>query len=93
MQISGALTAVGDAGAVEAAVIAAGMNITGGAAADEFFYFAADNGTATGIYRVATANANMADDVLNAANEFAVTLIGTIDVADAGTLVAANFAS
>jgi len=92
-QISGALTDVGDAGAVEASIIAAGIVITGGSAADEYFYYVADNGTATGIYRVATASANMAGNTPDAANEIAVTLIATIDVADSSTLVAANFAS
>jgi hypothetical protein len=92
-QISGALTDTGDAGAVEASIIAAGIIITGASAADEFFYYVADNGTATGIYRVATDNTAMADDTLNAAAEMSVTLIGTIDVADSSTLVSANFAS
>ena len=92
-QIVGALTSVGDAGPVEASIIAAAMNITGANIADEFFYYAADNGTATGIYRVVTASANMADLIPNASNEMAVTLIATLDVADSSTLVAANFAT
>jgi len=90
-QISGALTDTGDAGSVEAAIIAAGIIITGASAADEFFYFVADNGTGTGIYRVASASANMATDVIDAANEIAVQLIGTLDVADSSSLIAANF--
>jgi Ca2+-binding RTX toxin-like protein len=93
-QISGALTATGDAGAVEAAVIAAGITVTGANAADDFFYFVADNGTATGIYRataLAAAINNAADEGLDAAAEVAVTLVATLDVADASTFVAANF--
>jgi hypothetical protein len=93
MQVSGALTQTGDAGAVEAALIASGIAITGGSAANEALYFAADNGTQTGLYRVFTASGNMADVNVNAANEFAVTHIATIDVADASLLTADNFAS
>jgi len=92
-QISGELTATGDAGAVEASIIAAGIIIDGGDSTDEFFYYVADNGTATGIYRVASTSGNMASEVIDAANEIAVTLVATIDVADSSTLVAANFAS
>jgi len=94
-QISGALTDTGDAGAVEAAIIAAGITVSGSNSADEYFYFAADNGTGTGIYRVTLASANIADaadEAIDAANEIsAVQLIATIDVADASTLVAGNF--
>ena len=91
-QISGALTQTGDAGAVEASFIAAGMIITGSNAIAEHLYYVADNGTATGIYRVLTATTATTDSP-DAANELSLVLIGTIDVADASTLVAANFAS
>jgi hypothetical protein len=88
-QISGALTAVTDAGAVEAAILAAGM-ITSGANASEL-YIAADNGTGTGIYRVEV-NTGAGAGAIDAASEItAVVLIGTLDVADSSTLVAANF--
>jgi hypothetical protein len=95
-QISGALTATGDAGAVEQAIISGGLIFDQAdgvdeQAADGHFYAILDNGTATGIYRVVTANGNIGDNNLNAANEFAVTLVGTVDVADASTFVAANF--
>ena len=93
-QISGALTAVGDAGGVEAAILAGGMNaITGDATT---IYVALDNGTATGIYRVAidtAANDAAAGGAIDAASEISVVLVGTLDVADSSTLVAANFAS
>ena len=93
-QIAGALTGTGDAGGVEAAILAAGMNAVTGDATN--IYVVADNGTATGIYRVAidtAANDGAAGGAIDAASEIAVTLIGTLDVADASTLVAANFAS
>jgi hypothetical protein len=91
-QISGALTQTGDAGAVEASFIAAGMIISGSNNIAEHLYYVADNGTATGIYRVLTATTATTDSP-DAANELSLVLIGTIDVADASTLVAANFAS
>jgi Ca2+-binding RTX toxin-like protein len=91
-QISGALTATGDAGAVEAAIISAGLVTAAGDAS--FIYVVADNGTATGIYRMSFDEAaadGAAGAALNAAAEISVTLIGTLDVADASTLIAANF--
>lgn len=85
-QISGALTATGDGGAVEAAIIAAN---TTGAAANQTFVVALDNGTDTGIYVVTTAGA--VNGTLDLASEFSVKLVGTLaGVADSGTLVAAN---
>ena len=53
-QISGALMQTGDAGVAEASLIAAGIIISGSNIAAESFYYLADNGTATGIYRVLT---------------------------------------
>jgi len=91
MQITGALTNLDDAGGVEAALIATGIIVTGASAADQTFYFVADNGTDTGIYRVVTESDNMAVDTILAADDFTVTLIGTLDVADAATFVDANF--
>jgi hypothetical protein len=91
-QISGALTATGDAGAVEAAIISAAIVPNQGDATT--IYAVLDNGTASGLYRVAIdelAGDGIAAGPLSAASELTVTLIATIDVADASTFVAANF--
>jgi len=91
-QITGPLTGTGDAGGVEAAILAAGMNAATGDATT--IYVVADNGTATGIYRVAIDTAAVdgaAGGAIDAASEIGVTLIGTLDVSDASTFVAANF--
>jgi hypothetical protein len=91
MQISGALDSTGDAGPVEAALLAAG--IVTGAAATTYFYAAIDNGTSTGIYRVTTVESADADVIVNLASEItAVQLVAVLTgVSDASTLVAANF--
>lgn len=87
-QISGALTQTGDAGAVEAAIIALGLTATASTATN--FYVALDNGTDTGIYRVA-ANAG-ADGVINTANELSVTLVSTLEgIGDVAALTPQNF--
>ena len=92
MQISGSLDQVGDAGGVEAAIIAAGM-ISNNAHAAVSTYFAIDNGVDTGIYRVvidATATAAAVDSAAEITSVVQVaTLVG---VADASLLVGANFA-
>ncbi len=91
-QINGALNQVGDAGEVEAKIIAAGL-LDAGQVAGEFFYVALDNGTSTGIYRVTEAATAGTAGVLDVAADFSVTLVGTLQgVTDAGTLVAGNFA-
>ena len=91
-QINGALNQVGDAGEVEAKIIAAGL-LDASQVATEFFYVALDNGTSTGIYRVTEAAAAGTAGVLDVAADFSVTLVGTLQgVTDAGTLVAGNFA-
>jgi Ca2+-binding RTX toxin-like protein len=92
MQVSGSLTATGDAGAVEAAIIAAGFIPFNG---DEtFIYGVLDNGTQTGLYRM-TIDEAAGDDIaagpVSAASELSVVLIATLDVADSSTLTAANF--
>jgi len=92
MQISGSLDQVGDAGAVEAAIIAAGM-ISNNAHAAVSTYFAIDNGVDTGIYRVVLDATAAAGAVDTAAEITSVALIATlVGVSDAGTLVGANFA-
>ena len=69
-QITGPLTGTGDAGGVEAAILAAGMNAVTGDATT--IYVVADNGTATGIYRVAVDTAaadGAAGGAIDAASE------------------------
>jgi hypothetical protein len=95
-QVTGTLTGTGDGGAVETAIIAGGLITATGDTQNEqindgFFYAVLDNGVSSGIYRVNTTAANIGDTNLNAANEIVVTLVGTIDVADAGTLVGTQF--
>jgi hypothetical protein len=95
-QVTGTLTGTGDGGAVETAIIAGGLITATGDSQNEqindgFFYAVLDNGVSSGIYRVNTTAANIGDTNLNAANEIVVTLVGTIDVADAGTLVGTQF--
>jgi hypothetical protein len=89
-QISGALTATGDAGAVEAAIIAAGLvgiNTTNDD--NEFLMFAIDNGTDTGIYRVQIAAG--ADTGFNAADDMDnITLVGILEGVTTDGLVAAD---
>jgi len=88
-QIVGALTQTGDAGAVEAAIIALGIT-TPNAATN--FYVVLDNGTDTGVYRVVATPG--ADLLINAAADIAsVTLVATLaGIADVGTLGSFNFA-
>jgi O-antigen/teichoic acid export membrane protein len=85
------LTNIGDAEAVEAVILAAGL--VSGAAATSHFYVVADNGIDTGIYRVIAVESADADVIVNLATEItSVVLIGVLKgVADASTLVAANF--
>ncbi len=92
-QITGALTQTGDAGAVEAAIIAAGLATSVGNAS--LLYVTLDNGVDTGIYRInydeaAVDGANAG--VLNLASEISgVTLVAVLTgVADCSTLVAGN---
>jgi RTX calcium-binding nonapeptide repeat (4 copies) len=89
-QISGALTATGDAGAVEAAIIAGGLVQTGGHAAVNV-YIALDNGTDTGVYRVTLDGAEAG--AIDAPGEItAVQLVAILTgIADVSTLVSANF--
>jgi S-layer protein len=96
-QISGALTATGDAGAVEAAVIASSIKVTGSgggaSVANDHFYVVLDNGTDTGVYQVIVTTAGLtAGAALATATDFTVSLVGVLTgVSDAGTLVAGNF--
>ena len=90
-QVTGALTQTGDAGAVEAAIIAAGLRqatVTNG----QFVLVTLDNGTDTGIYRVTTnTDVGGTATVMDLAGDLSVILVATlVGVSDAGTLVAAN---
>ena len=91
MQISGALTETGDAGAVEAAIIAAGLRqatVTNG----QFITVVLDNGTDTGIYRVTTnTDVGGTATVMDVAGDLTVVLIATlVGVSNCGSLVAAS---
>jgi len=92
-QIVGALNQLNDAGAVDAALLGAGLLTVAGNAS--FIYVAMDNGVDTGIYRVAydEAAADGANaGVINVANEISATLLVTlVGVSDASTLTSANF--
>jgi len=89
-QIVGALTQVGDAGAVESAIIAAGLiGIDSTADDGEFLMVALDNGTDTGIYRVQV-NAGADVDFTDADDMDNITLIGILEGVTADQLVAAN---
>jgi len=84
-QISGSLAAVGDGGAVEAAIIAGGLS--GTAMTDgEFFIAAIDNGTDTGIYLVTANDTGISDATDLDGISHLVTLVGVT----ADQLVAAN---
>jgi len=89
-QISGQLSQTGNAGAVEAAIIAAGIT-TGTHSAGAIGYVVLDNGVDTGVYRLAaTANTSIAN-ALDQAADFTVQLVAVlVGVSDAGTLIAAN---
>ena len=91
-QISGALTSTGSGGGVASKIIAAGLLAN---ATDRFGYVVLDNGVDSGLYRV-TLNANnggASTTVIDAAADVSsITLIATlVGVADAGTLISANF--
>jgi hypothetical protein len=91
-QVVGPLTSTGDAGGVEAAIIAAALLNTDGAAhAAVNAYFVLDNGTDTGIYRVTLDVAAVNSAVDTAAEITAVQLVAVLTgVADVSTLVSAN---
>jgi hypothetical protein len=87
-QISGALTATNDAGAVEAAIIAAGLV---GATTNGSTYIALDNGTDTGVYRVTFGT--VAGAVDTAVEIASVQLVATLQgIADVNAFTAFNFA-
>jgi len=89
-QISGALTATGDAGAVEAAIIAAGLiGINSNTDDDKYLVVALDNGTDTGVYRVQV-NAGADTDFTDADDMDNVTLIAVLEGVTADQLVPAN---
>ncbi len=87
-QINGALTEVGDGGAVEMAIIAAGVK---GVVDSREVYMILDNGTSTGIYRVVFANISGLTDVVDEAAEFSVTLVGQLTGVVADNLSVASF--
>jgi hypothetical protein len=89
-QISGALTQTGNAGEVEAKIIAAALTLAA-QTATRVGYVTMDNGTDTGIYRVTLAATAGTAGVIDNAADFSVTLVGVLlGVSDCGTLVAAN---
>ena len=85
-QISGLLSATGNGGSVEAAIIAAGLVGATTIADGEFFIAAIDNGTDTGIYRV-TANDTA---LIDASDIDGITQIATLVGVTADQLVSAN---
>jgi len=91
-QISGALTSTGTGGGVASKIIAAGLLSNG---TERFGYVVLDNGTDSGLYRVGfDADVGGATTtVIDAAGDVtSITLIATLTgVADAGTLISANF--
>ena len=89
-QINGALTATGDAGAVEAAII--GLGLVTSAATASNFYVTLDNGTDTGVYRV-VATTGAAGGVIDTAAEISsVTLVSSFaGLGDVALLVPQNF--
>jgi hypothetical protein len=89
-QISGSLTQTGNAGEVEAKVIAAALTLA--AQTDtRVGYVTMDNGTDTGIYRVTLAGTAGTAGVIDNTADFAVTLVAVLQgVSDSGTLVAGN---
>jgi hypothetical protein len=94
-QISGPLTQVANAGAVEAAIIAGGFLTATTSDITISTYVVLDNGTDTGIYRVVLDNAtNNAATAIDTAGEItSVVLVGQLTgIADASTLNSANFA-
>lgn len=90
-QVVGSLTSTGDAGSVEAAIIAAGLFNNNAAHAAVSVYIVLDNGTDTGIYRVDLDVAAGTSVVDNANEIVSVQLVAVlIGVADVSTLVSAN---
>jgi hypothetical protein len=89
-QISGVLTNVNNAGATEAAIIAAAL-ITDDAAGN--IYVALDNGVDTGIYRMAFDGAAGTALIIDHVNDIGslVLIAVLVGVSDASTLTAANF--
>jgi hypothetical protein len=89
-QISGSLTQTGNAGEVEAKIIAAALTVT--QTATNVGYVTMDNGIDTGIYLVTLGTgAGASNVVIDNPLDLAVTLVGVLQgVADCGTLVAAN---
>jgi len=90
-QISGALTGTGNAGEVEARIIAAGITLAA-QNANSGFYAVLDNGTDSGIYRV-TLNATAGTaNIIDNAGDMSVVLVGVIQgVSNAGDFAAGNF--
>jgi len=90
-QISGSLTGTGNAGEVEARIIAAGITLAA-QNANSGFYAVLDNGTDSGIYRV-TLNATAGTaNIIDNAGDMSVVLVGVIlGVSNAGDFAAGNF--
>jgi hypothetical protein len=89
-QISGSLTQTGNAGDVEAKIIAAGITLAN-QTNTKVFYATLDNGTDTGIYQVTLAASAGTASIIDNAGDLSVKLVGVLlGVGDAGTLVAAN---
>ena len=89
-QISGSLTQTGNAGEVEAKIIAAALTLAA-QTNTQVGYVTMDNGTDTGIYRVTLAGTAGTAGVIDNTADFAVTLVGVLQgVSDSGTLVAGN---
>jgi len=90
-QVSGSLTQTGNAGEVEAKIIAAGITLAA-QTANEGFYAVLDNGTDTGIYRVTLNGTAGTAGIIDNVGDFSVTLVGVLlGVSDTGTLAAGNF--
>jgi len=95
MRVNGNLAATGDAGVVEAAIINAALKATGSGggawvAGDEF-YVVLDNGTDSGVYRVATAGTPAGGEAIDTAAEFSVTLVAILQGVLTPALVGPNF--
>jgi len=89
-QIAGQLSQTANAGAVEAAVIAAGIT-TGAYSQNAIGYVALDNGVDTGVYRLQVVANGGTANALDAAADFTVALVAVlVGVSDCSALVAAN---
>ena len=89
-QISGSLTQTGNAGEVEAKIIAAGITLANQTNTN-VFYATLDNGTDTGIYQVTLAATAGTANIIDNTGDLSVKLVGVLlGVGDAGTLVAGN---